>query len=662
MTSETALWTATASAAALFGLLSTAAMVLKSDRSRLWAGFMLLVLLRILLAHALPHLETALLYAKTLARLFSGSATILFAWGASLAAGYGPGRKALAFAAAAGLATGAFSLAGMNPGLAVLPLEWTAAAFCLYALTGGRPRHGLMKTALILLFLRSATHPFAYGLKLSEDILLAFSLLFWLIPSSAALASLVQNMRNGGDDRLPGGERKTRFETAENFPVILAEAGTGAIIDANSQARSFFGLAEGDLSHGDLWELAAQGRGSALREKLLTPGGEPFLADVARGDGREGTVLVALLEEEKAGRLVWRIKMSPVGESLRAAAPSAASRTSSYAHDLKNLLHTITASSDRLKTRLGNEDKGLKSIADAVKQSDGLIMRLLDASSAPRKETTVEPGALAAELENLVAPTLPSGAVFRTAAARGSFRLAGDAAELTRAAINLLVNARESIGAGGGTIALSIASEGNFLTITVEDDGPGVPEGDRARIFEQGYSGKGVNRGKGLAIVREAAENLGGTVACGKSSRLGGAFFKIAVPLLGGNDTPGERIVVADADGASRAEVCRALKMAGHHVSSSPSGTRALELLAGEERKTGVLVTDLIVEGIGGRALIEEARRRLPGLTIIVTGSMADEEVKNGALGAGADFFLAKPLSGEAIARAISCRVTSKGF
>jgi signal transduction histidine kinase len=95
---------------------------------------------------------------------------------------------------------------------------------------------------------------------------------------------------------------------------------------------------------------------------------------------------------------------------------------------------------------------------------------------------------------------------------------------------NLLENAAKY---GGGSVFATVQRAGDMVEILVEDDGAGIPEADRERIFDRGVrldSGK-PGTGLGLAIVRDVAEIYGGTVALEESEDLGGLLVRLRLPL-----------------------------------------------------------------------------------------------------------------------------------
>jgi two-component system sensor histidine kinase TctE len=116
-------------------------------------------------------------------------------------------------------------------------------------------------------------------------------------------------------------------------------------------------------------------------------------------------------------------------------------------------------------------------------------------------------------------------------------RIEGDAFQLREMLNNVLDNAVHYTGPGGTvSVRVSVEGGGKIAVIAVEDNGPGIPEADRERVFERFYRalGTGVEGcGLGLAIVKEIADGHGATVTLGPGAQGRGTRVTIALPATG---------------------------------------------------------------------------------------------------------------------------------
>ena len=105
---------------------------------------------------------------------------------------------------------------------------------------------------------------------------------------------------------------------------------------------------------------------------------------------------------------------------------------------------------------------------------------------------------------------------------------------MRRVLINLIENGLEAAGPQGG-IVIQTENNPNWVKLLVVDTGPGVPEGDRERIFQPHVTSKQSGMGMGLAEVRSIIESHGGQIVAVNAPG-GGAQFEITLPI------PGERV------------------------------------------------------------------------------------------------------------------------
>lgn len=162
---------------------------------------------------------------------------------------------------------------------------------------------------------------------------------------------------------------------------------------------------------------------------------------------------------------------------------------------------------------------------------DLLVLAKLDSGSGMSLEpTTLEP-LVSAEVE---AFRETGGRTFETRIETDN-EISIDREQMARAVSNLISNAVKHTDPGG-TIRVSVVEGPGQAVVSVEDDGPGIPEGMRLKVFDR-FSRLDASRaaggsGLGLAIVKAVAEAQGGRVAC-DSSELGGARFRIFLPKAG---------------------------------------------------------------------------------------------------------------------------------
>ena len=215
--------------------------------------------------------------------------------------------------------------------------------------------------------------------------------------------------------------------------------------------------------------------------------------------------------------------------------------------------------------------------------------------------------------------------------------------------------------------------EGDYVVLTVADQGKGISSDDLEKIFEPFFSKKILGRsgtGLGLTVVWNVVQDHNGYISV--SSTAQGTQFTIHFPVttkVEQNPEPtldlarlkgkGERILVVDDVSTQRLITSSIVEKLGYQVEAVPSGESALEYL---RRQPGdLLILDMIMSpGISGRETYERITQMYPGQkAIIVSGYAETEEVKE-ALRLGASAFLKKPLMIRELAAAIHAELSAK--
>ncbi len=213
-----------------------------------------------------------------------------------------------------------------------------------------------------------------------------------------------------------------------------------------------------------------------------------------------------------------------------------------------------------------------------------------------------------------------------------------DPTQIARVVGNILMNARQAMGERG-RIRVSCRNhapvgEGRQVRITIEDEGPGIPERDLSRIFDPYYTTKEQGNGLGLAIVHAIVDRHGGRLAV-KSVPGRGTTVSVYLPSPGARpraDAPtGGHILVLDDEADVRVILTRMLTELGHDCDAVGEGEAAIEAYAGaaaQGRPYGAVILDLTVPGgMGGLEVLERLRGIDEGVRAIVTSGYSDDLV-----------------------------------
>lgn len=207
------------------------------------------------------------------------------------------------------------------------------------------------------------------------------------------------------------------------------------------------------------------------------------------------------------------------------------------AHEVKNPLTPIAISVADLKRSFeqGRADfpqvleQATRTVSAEIESLKRLLREFSDFGAlAPPRLGRVEVRALLLELGTLYARDIEAG---RLAVAPGDepLQLTADADQLRQALINLIKNALEAIGPQGH-VTLAAAASSAAVEFTVADDGPGLNDEQRARLFTPGFSSKPGGAGLGLTIVERIAVDHGGAVSA-EAVPGGGTRFRLRIPI-----------------------------------------------------------------------------------------------------------------------------------
>ena len=281
-------------------------------------------------------------------------------------------------------------------------------------------------------------------------------------------------------------------------------------------------------------------------------------------------------------------------------------------------------------------------------------------------------------------------------ASDASPRVRLDKGQFEQVIVNLAINARDAM-PPGGTLTITTAETnlpkgvasadgvaippGRYALVVVRDTGMGMDTATQTRAFEPFFTTKPVGKGTGLGLAAAEGimkQNDGYITVVSAPGR--GATFTLYLPVLsdaavlerrreprgelpppsGDAVQPGAIILLVEDEPAVRAVAARSLELGGFRVLQASGGAAALELMDGQEQPDLVL-TDMMMPGIGGAELARRLRERWPALPILFMSGYSVEDLRRqGAIGLER-VILHKPFTPEGLVRNVTAALSRAG-
>jgi two-component system, cell cycle sensor histidine kinase and response regulator CckA len=390
-------------------------------------------------------------------------------------------------------------------------------------------------------------------------------------------------------------------------------------------------------------------------------------------DGGERSALVFALDATEKRKLQEEFaqsqKMQAVGQLA-----------GGVAHDFNNMLTAIIGYSDLLLASHRPTDpsfQDIMQIKQTANRAAGLTRQLLAFS---RRQTlrpqVLQLGDALSELQILLRRLVGEKIELDLRHGRDLWTVKADINQFEQVIINLVVNARDAMAEGGGKVQLrtrnlpaaecaslkeSALPAADYVLIEVEDSGCGIPPEVKEKIFEPFFTTKEVGKGTGLGLsmVFGIVKQSGGFVFV-ESEAGKGATFRILLPryIPQPGELPGPTeatkpaadltgqgvILLVEDEDAVRAFGVRALTSRGYTVLEAASGLEALEVVAREQGRIDLIVSDVVMPEMDGPAMFKELRSRGVAAKVIFVSGYAEEAfAKN--LPEGDFGFLPKPFT-----------------
>jgi two-component system, NtrC family, sensor kinase len=356
--------------------------------------------------------------------------------------------------------------------------------------------------------------------------------------------------------------------------------------------------------------------------------------------------------------------------------------TGGVAHDFNNLLTIIIGNLESAQSQLqswtedgqGKLRRRVDSAMQGAQRAAALTKRLLAFSrQQPLSPKAIDINRLLNGLSDFLRRALGEDVSLEIVGAGGVWPVEADSAELESAILNLAVNARDAMPAGGKlTIETSNSyldeaycrhqtdiRPGQYVQIAVTDTGSGMTKEILDQAFEPFFTTKEAGQGTGLGLsqvygfVKQSGGHIkiysevgeGTTVKIYLRRFVGSVSSEEETKVVLSHGRDGECILVVEDDADVRAYVVETLHGLEYKVLEAASGEAALNLMNRYDGNINLLLTDVVMPGLNGRKLSEEAKQRYPNLKILfMTGYSRNAIVHQGRLDPGVDL-IQKPIT-----------------
>lgn len=359
------------------------------------------------------------------------------------------------------------------------------------------------------------------------------------------------------------------------------------------------------------------------------------------------------------------------------------------AHDFNNLLTIINSTSELagLDAPPGSQlGEDLKEIRAAGQRGAALTRQLLSFTRQQVvKPVVLEPDQVVGGFEKLLRRLMTEDVHLEVRTGAPGCRVLADPGQLEQIVLNLAVNARDAIQAGGrvtletamvpgppeeGASLRPSAPRGPCLRLSVQDTGVGMAPDVLDHLFTPFFTTKEVGKGTGLGlstVLRLVGEARGGIRVRSEPGQ--GSTFEVYLPVVTARLTPepfaaptfpsaeaAVTVMVVEDDDTVRPLTTRVLERAGYRAVAAAHGREALELIERGAVKPALVVTDVVMPELGGLELAEALARVAPDVPVIFVSGYAPQAGQP----LPPERFLAKPYTSDSLLAAVRHALRTK--
>jgi PAS domain S-box-containing protein len=368
------------------------------------------------------------------------------------------------------------------------------------------------------------------------------------------------------------------------------------------------------------------------------------------GDGKPlefaGTLTDISEQRSLESQLIQAQKMDAIGKL-----------TGGIAHDFNNLLAAVIGGLGLLEKRATLDEEQSRILGmtrRAAEQGSELVRRLLAFARRQRLEPhSIDPLSLQQVVSDLLTHTLGGLVHIEWQVEDGVWRAFADQAQLELALLNLIINARDAMPAGGAiTIAVgnrqlrtdevSGLAAGDYVRFAISDTGTGISPDHLEKVTEPFFTTKEVGKGSGLGLsmvygfARQSngAFRIESALGEGTTAELwlprapqGASREPAAAPEQRRTDSSRKlRILLVDDHAEVRSTTAAVLADLGHIVTEAANGTEALELLEHDRCRCDLMITDYAMPHLSGTDFLRSARELCPDVPALIITGYADTE------------------------------------
>jgi two-component system cell cycle sensor histidine kinase/response regulator CckA len=507
-------------------------------------------------------------------------------------------------------------------------------------------------------------------------------------------------------------ERKARRETEEALriseeryrqlfesnphPMWVYDADTLAFLAVNDAAVEGYGYSREEflkMTMKDIWPPGEQKLPSERESKTAS---SIRRTPARRHKKKDGTIIevdAASHELPFAGRTARLVQANDVTEKkkieeqlLRAQrVESIGTLASGIAHDLNNVLSPILMGLQLLRSTPSGESasRTIDTLELSARRAADLIKQILTfARGIQGQRGALQIRHLLGDVQKILGETMPKSIRIESDISKNLSLVSGDGTQLHQLFMNLCINARDAMPAGG---ALRISANnmmidqmlhhrnlelkpGAYVAIEVADTGEGIPAGVLDRIFEPFFTTKPLGKGTGLGLstVQTIVKNHEGFLDV--DTQVGrGTTFTVYLPATSveavthqeklqavpaGN---GELILIVDDEAAIRDIARTTLEVCGYRVVTASNGADGLEVFRENRREIRAVVSDMNMPQVDGQTMIDFMVRMNPDLRFVCASGLShDQDSASTPHSSGKMLSLRKPFTAEELLGALN--------